>query len=98
MKKIFLKLVILFMVFVATIGIYFAITIEKNELKEEVMPAATLPVVSIVYEDMDVNTLHGYTISMDGRYMRDSITPLTSQRMINLNIDMYDNVIAGISY
>ncbi|MDE6698165.1 MAG: hypothetical protein K2J91_01625, partial [Lachnospiraceae bacterium] len=98
MKKILIKLAVLAVIFIATIGIHFALTIEKTELPEEVMTTATLPIVSMVCDDMVVNTLHGYIISMDGRYMRDSVTPIGDGRKISFTIDMYDNIIAGISY
>ena len=98
MKKILIKLAVLAVIFIATIGVHFALTIEKTELPEEVMTTATLPIVSMVCDDMVVNTLHGYIISMDGRYMRDSVTPIGDGRKISFTIDMYDNIIAGISY
>ncbi|MDE6210275.1 MAG: hypothetical protein K2M73_11465 [Lachnospiraceae bacterium] len=98
MKKILIKLAVLAVIFIATIGIHFALTIEKTELPEEVMTTATLPIVSMVCDNMVVNTLHGYIISMDGRYMRDSVTPIGDGRKISFTIDMYDNIIAGISY
>lgn len=98
MKKILIKFAVLAVIFIVTIGIHFAITIEKTELNEEAMTTATLPIVSMVCDDMIVNTLHGYITSMDGRYMRDSVTPIGEGRNISFTINLYDNVIAGISY
>lgn len=98
MKKIGIKILILFFVFISTIAIYFVATMEKGETQEEAMQTASLPVVSMMYEDNVINIIHGYTLQMDAKYMRDSITPLEVDRKLSMNINIYDNVVAGISY
>lgn len=98
MKKAIIKLVALILVFVFTIAGYFLFTIENGKKDDELMTTATLPIVSMTYNQNDINTLHGYIVEMNGVYMRDSITPLMEGRKVCISVDMYDNVIAGISY
>lgn len=98
MKKVLIKFGILLGIFIGTIAIYFAVTIERKEEQKEVMQKASLPIVSMVYNEKTVNTLHGYTLDMNGKYMRDSVTPIGENRNISFAVDMYGNVIAGISY
>ena len=98
MKKLLIKTGVLFLAFISVIAIYF-ISIYKDEDGEDiVMQSATLPVVSMIYEDTSINMLQGYTTYMDGRYMRDSITPLEEGRTLGVNIRRYENVIATMSY
>jgi flagellar basal body-associated protein FliL len=98
MKKIGIKLLLLFILFVASIGIYFVVTLDRSEGEEETMQTASLPIVSMLYDNNVVNTLHGYTVAMDAKYMRDSITPLEVDRKLSVSINIYDNVVASISY
>lgn len=98
MKKMILKASVLILVFIATVATYFIVTMPEKEEDIEMMKTATLPVVSIMYNEDNINTLHGYTVVMNGKYMRNSITPISDDRTVTLNIDLYSNVIAGISY
>ncbi|NLL93325.1 MAG: hypothetical protein GX225_04145 [Clostridiales bacterium] len=98
MKKILIKAAVLIAIFILAIAMHFVITNKREKVDEEVMQTASLPIVSMMYDDIVVNTIHGYTISMDARYMRDCITPVESDRTLSMNINIYDNVIAGISY
>ena len=67
MKKLLIKTGVLFLAFISVIAIYF-ISIYKDEDGEDiVMQSATLPVVSMIYEDTSINMLQGYTTYMDGR-------------------------------
>ena len=82
MKKAIIKLVALILVFVFTIAGYFLFTIENGKKDDELMTTATLPIVSMTYNQNDINTLHGYIVEMNGVYMRDSITPLMEGRKV----------------
>lgn len=92
------KLVLLCIVFIGTIGLYFAVTYEEVEDPTETISTATLPVITMQYGEQNINILHGYTIEMQGQYMRGAITPYGDSGKIQFNIERYGNVIAGISY
>lgn len=68
------------------------------------MADATLPLVSLYIWDADtgerieINELRGYTSQMDGVYMRDAITPVGEDRLLPIQIRMYDTEIDGLSY
>lgn len=98
MKKQLVKLGILFLIFIGVIAIYFISIYEEESDEDFVMQSATLPIVNMVYNDISINTLQGYTTYMDGRYMRDSITPLEEERTLEMTIRKYGNVIASMSY
>ena len=62
------------------------------------MNGATLPIIYLNVNDEYVNPLHGYTMEMEGNYLRGSITPLMANRSIAFRVDLYDAVIAKVSY
>jgi hypothetical protein len=98
MKNTILKLLFLFFISVGTIALYFVATYEEAEDPTETISTATLPVITMEYNGTSINTLHGYTLAMQGQYMRDAITPYGDDGEIKLDIKRYANVIAGISY
>ena len=97
-KSTILKLIFLLFIFIGTIVSYFIITYEETKDPTESISTATLPVVIMKYQDKEINILHGYTIAMKGQYMRTAITPYGDDGKIELHIERYENVIAGISY
>ena len=84
--------------FICVLAIYFLSIYEKGDASAEVMQSATLPIINMVYQDTNINVLQGYTTYMDGKYMRDCITPLEEERTLGVTIKKYDNVIATMSY
>ncbi len=62
------------------------------------MGGATLPVVYMNVNDEYINPLHGYTTEMEGNYLRGPITPLIANRSVSFRADLYDAVIAKVSY
>lgn len=59
---------------------------------------ANLPVIYMNVNDEYINPHHGYTVPMEGNYLRGSITPLMANRSISFRADLYDAVIAKVSY
>lgn len=61
------------------------------------MGAATYPQVSFSYQGYALNMLSGYAKAMDIPAMRDTITPVTNQRL-EINVQAYGNKISSASY
>lgn len=97
-KNILLKLIILFLILVGTIGIYFFVTYEEVQNPATSISTATLPVITMKCNNTNINLLHGYTSEMQGQYMRDAVTPYDGTGVVEFEIERYANVIAGISY
>lgn len=98
MKKLLIKIATCAIGFIGVLVIYFLSIYEKGVTSTQVMQSATLPIINMVYQDTNINMLQGYTTYMDGKYMRDCITPLEEERTLGVNIKKYDNVIATMSY
>lgn len=98
LKGTILKVIVLVIVFISVIALYFTFNHKEPQLPEEHLEVATLPVITMHYNNTELNALHGYTSPMEARYMRSVVTPLNSDRQLTISIHRYDNNIAGIAY
>ena len=99
MKKLLKRLLVLLFIFVAAVAaVLFFTRNQEQETVYAVMSEATLPVVTMEFEGSAVNTLHGYTQSMDIPYMRDTITPLPQDRRLPFRISTYGNELRSIEF
>lgn len=98
MKKIFRRMVLLFLLFAAVAaGVFWRLNrTEKIDMIN--MESATLPVIYMMVGQERINCLHGYKESMDAASMRDTLTPLEENRNLTIQIDTYGNHITSISY
>lgn len=89
-------------VFVVAAVITFCVKIgihRPDQSDSSTMGSATLPIVYMQTESgTKYNYLHGYTGKVDQSLIHDAITPITSDRKMDIYIRQYGNVISGISY
>ncbi len=64
----------------------------------QTMAASTFPVVYMTRNGVQFNCLHGYSRKMDTSRIRDSITPLSSDREIGIAVRTFSASIESISY
>ncbi|MBD5136559.1 MAG: hypothetical protein HDT39_11470 [Lachnospiraceae bacterium] len=98
MKRVINKIIILSLVFIAAMVLLFFKSNNEIENEPVTMGKATLPIMSIKQGESYINTLRGYTMSMEAKYMRDSITPVSSDRKVNITINNCENMIIGAEY
>lgn len=98
MKKSIFRLLVGLAVFV--IALFIANTVlNKGRTDMTIsMPPASLPIVYMNVNDEYINPLHGYTVEMEGNYLRGSITPLMANRSLTFKAQLYDAVIAKVGY
>ena len=87
-------LIIVFIIAVLGFSYY---TNKGNDNMTADMGAATYPQVSFSYQGYALNMLSGYAKAMDIPAMRDTITPVTNQRL-EINVQAYGNKISSASY
>lgn len=58
----------------------------------------TLPVLSMVYHDEEINRIFGYTGPMQMQYIRDNIYILDSDYDMDIVVDMYGNGISALEF
>ena len=98
MKKYIIKIAVCILVFLSTLFISSSLYNQGNEDMTATMEQASLPIVHITNGKISFNTLHGYRQDMDGRLLRDTITPLETGRSLSFLIDKYDNEIKSLSF
>lgn len=96
--KSFIKIITIIAVFVITMAVAENFMNRGNtDMTAEVGPA-TLPIVYLNVNDEYVNPLHGYTVDMEGNYLRGTITPLKANREVDILVETYGAVISKIGY
>lgn len=102
MKKGIIKILVLLAVFCCAVLGFGQMTNHSNQDLTTEMADATFPLVSLYIRDTDgttaINELRGYTSPMNAVYMRDTITPVNSERILPVQISMYDRKVDGLSY
>ncbi len=98
MKKGLIKAVVLAAVFIITLVIAGGITNQNQLDLTTEMDEATLPVIVFYDENEQINELRGYKMQMNATGMRDTITPLSRNKEIPLQIRTYGYRIDAISY
>ena len=96
-----LRIVLLSVMFFVIIGIVIAIAIVHKAASEESylsMSEASLPTVTLRYEEGHQTELHGYVNEMDLLAMRDVIVPLNDEKSLEVRLNTYGNVISSLSY
>lgn len=93
-----IKTIVFGIVFLAAVVVFSFATNHTNEDLTTDMKSATLPVVYLYYGDEQINELFGYKSEMDARYMRDSITPIDTDRILPVKIQTYNYDMDSISY
>ena len=98
LKRRAIKLSVTFVLFLITLFVSNILLNRGNTDMTAEMGRATLPIVYMNVNDEYINPLHGYTTEMEGNYLRGPITPLMANRSVSFRADLYDAVIAKVSY
>lgn len=98
-KKILTRVGILFAIFVVSVILMSTfLNIRQTTENKEDLEAASLPVLAIDIGDSQVNRMYGYAQKMQVDFMRDSLTPLGTDRTLTLSIKTYDHKIESVAY
>ena len=98
MSKKIIKPIVLVLVFLVTlVGLSLFTGTNQVNLTEE-MAEATLPVICLQKEDVVINEMFGYRGEMDATSIRDTITPLSSDMVLPVTIQTFQNHVEEISY
>lgn len=98
MKKAILKGILLGIIFAAALMLISTIMNQGNTDMTTEMGEPSYPIVSMFTEGHRVNSLHGYSTSMDSAYLRDTVQPVGSDRKIEVRLNTFGNSIARIAF
>ena len=98
MKERVIRIGVLVIVFILALT-GFSLYLNRGNAKMTAdMGAATLPTVSFEAEGYEINLLAGYVQEMDVPAMRDTITPLSEDGSVTLQIQPYDRSVTSVTY
>lgn len=98
MKKTIINVVVVLLVFIASFTLFSHLMNSDNIDKTIELSECTLPTVSAYYGDKQINYLYGYTVNMQGKYMRDTLTPLDEENKLNIQVQTYGQKVDDIKY
>lgn len=98
MKKLLINIVVLFLVFVAAIGTTSLFINREKSVRIHNVENASLPIVYMEVSEMMVNPMYGYANEMEQQYIRDSITPLPTDRVLTVILEKLGNSIESVGY
>ena len=95
------RILIVLAVFIAAI-IYFGGDIKETIFETSAstmqMSQASLPTISFDVNGNEVNRLHGYVSNLDEMIMRETITPITSERVFTILIEENESDVKKLKY
>ena len=98
MKERVIRIGVLVIVFILALT-GFSLYLNRGNAKMTAdMGAATLPTVSFEAEGYEMNLLAGYVQEMDVPAMRDTITPLSEDGSVTLQIQPHDRSVTSLTY
>lgn len=98
MKKKIITGSILAVIVIVAVIIFGTVFNEKATEKTEAMKGASLPVISFKEGEYTINTLFGYTGSMDMTSVRDMVLPISVGTTVQADIHGYDGKIKSFTY
>lgn len=97
MKKGIIKLIVFFAIFVLSLVIVSKVMNRGHDNLTMDMAPATLPLVTMEWDGVLYNELHGYAAAMDVAFQRDTVTVLDEGRETGFVIEPYGENVTGIS-
>ena len=98
MNKRAARILILFLVFAASVGVFTHLMSHETTENATDLDAASLPVLYMKTADMTVNRMYGYRQEMNGVTTRENLTPLPTDRSLTLEIDAKGQKIKNVTY
>ena len=96
MKKALIKLSVFIIVFItALITISLVMNRGNNSMTAE-MAGATFPLITMEKDGMAYNMLHGYALSMNTAYQRETVTELSKDRRLSFVIAPFEKIIEKV--
>lgn len=98
MKKILIRILVLLLIFVGSTAVFAVVLNEETYTKTEEMEQSSLPLVLMVYKDVQMNPLHGYVKAMDVTGVRDTLTPISTNREVSIRVQTFGSKVEDIYF
>lgn len=101
MQKLLFRMIVLIFLFIGSL-IFFVASMKENSLTREIetteMSDVSLPVVSVLYQNKEMNFLYGYVKDTVTYGAREEITPVPSDGDFFFYLYPYENEIVSVEY
>lgn len=97
-KKIMIRAGILLLIFFAAVFVFGRIINRGKPDSTQEMGEPSLPLVYVLEEETQMNSLHGHVKEMDVMAMRDALTPISSERTLTIQIQPFQRQVSGVSF
>jgi hypothetical protein len=98
LKSALIRAVVLLPIFIITVAISGIYINNGDIITTQEMKKAVFPIIYMKEKDKNINPLYGYSGEMQVNTMRDTITPLSLERTLPIEIQTYGNEVKDISY
>ena len=98
MNKGMIRALVLAGVFLVSTVVFSFLTNKTNPDMTTELEEATLPTVQLYYKEQKINELYGYVDEMNAVYMRDSITPIDTDRLLPIRVQNGSYAVDELSY
>ena len=93
-----IKIIYAIIVFAAAVFVLSKLSNGDNADMTARMQPATLPIVTLVTDEGDVNPLHGYLSDVDVNYMRGTVLPIGQDRSFSFRVNTYGNKVWDVGF
>lgn len=97
-KNILVRIVVLTLIFVAAVFGFSRMINQTAPSAAEEMENSTFPLIYMRNNGVSYNCLHGYAQEMDVEYIRDTVTVLSDDHLLDIQIQPFDTNIESVSY
>ena len=98
MKKLIINIFVLLLVFSASVAGTALLINQEKVVRIHNVDSASLPVMYMEVSGMMVNPMFGYADKVEPQYVRDGITPLSTDRMLTVVVEKLGNKIESLAY
>ncbi len=98
MKRIVIRILILFGVFVVSLGFFMMLLNRQDVISTKSMAQATLPVLTMREGERPVNRMFGYRQEVNETSLRDCLTLLPADRNLTVEMQSYENDVRSVDY
>ena len=98
MKKIFLRILLLFVIFIGSLLIFMLMLNRRDEFSTKAMAEATLPVLYMQEDGVTVNRMYGYRQQVNEGTFRESLTPVSVDRDLTVEVQTFGAEVNDVTY
>ena len=89
MKKRIMRILVLILIFIVGVAGFSCLMNSQNTDNRTDLQTAVIPCMAMEIGGIEVNRMYGYAQDMDEAYMRDTLTPVGTDKSLSVSITPY---------